>query len=231
MSVNEYVTMFTQLSRYAPHEVDTDEKKLECFLTSLNDGLAYALEARDFESFQGMMNKDLVLENRRGVMEHKRKLVCQHQPSNSSRPRVATSSAGPMFYTTQPQFQPRPQAAGQGFSTPQHQMIQLPNNLRTLAAGNQSVQRTQATQDPQQADRRCYNYGEQRHYANRCPNSRTCVNHPAIATPAPTCGANSVPVAAKQNYARGRVNYVAVEEAQESLMLSLICFSSIRLLQ
>jgi hypothetical protein len=27
ISVNEYVTKFTQLSRYAPHEVDTDEKK------------------------------------------------------------------------------------------------------------------------------------------------------------------------------------------------------------
>jgi hypothetical protein len=27
MSVNEYVTKFTQLSRYASHEVNTDEKK------------------------------------------------------------------------------------------------------------------------------------------------------------------------------------------------------------
>jgi hypothetical protein len=27
MSVNEYVTKFTELSRYAPQEVDTDEKK------------------------------------------------------------------------------------------------------------------------------------------------------------------------------------------------------------
>jgi hypothetical protein len=42
MFVNEYFTKFTQLSRYALHEVDTDEKKQECFL---NDGLAYALEA------------------------------------------------------------------------------------------------------------------------------------------------------------------------------------------
>jgi hypothetical protein len=49
MSVNEYVTKFTQLPFYAPHEVDTDEKKQECFLNGLNDGLAYALEARDFE--------------------------------------------------------------------------------------------------------------------------------------------------------------------------------------
>jgi hypothetical protein len=45
MSVNEYVTKFTQLSRYALHEVDTDDKKHECFLNDLNDGLAYALEA------------------------------------------------------------------------------------------------------------------------------------------------------------------------------------------
>jgi hypothetical protein len=78
MSVNEYVTKFTQLSRYAPHEVDTDEKKLEFFLNGLNDGLAYALEARDFENFQGMVDEALILKNRRGVMEHKRKLVCQH---------------------------------------------------------------------------------------------------------------------------------------------------------
>jgi hypothetical protein len=102
MSMNEYITKFTQLSRYALHEVDTDEKKQECFLNSLNDGLTYALEARDFENFQGMVNKALVLENRRGVMERKHKLVCQHQLSSSSKPRVATSSAGPVFYPAQP---------------------------------------------------------------------------------------------------------------------------------
>jgi hypothetical protein len=51
MSVNEYVTKFIQLSRYALHEVNTDEKKQECFLNGLNDELAYALEARDFENF------------------------------------------------------------------------------------------------------------------------------------------------------------------------------------
>jgi hypothetical protein len=45
MSVSEYVTNFTQLSHYAPHEVDTDEKKRECFLNGLNDRLVYVLEA------------------------------------------------------------------------------------------------------------------------------------------------------------------------------------------
>jgi hypothetical protein len=75
MSVQEYVTCFTQLSRYAPHEVDTDEKKHECFLNGLNDCLAYALKVWDFENFQWMVNKALVLKNHRGVMERKHKLV------------------------------------------------------------------------------------------------------------------------------------------------------------
>jgi hypothetical protein len=55
-------------------------------MNALNDGLAYALEARDFENFQGMVNMALVLENHRGVMECKCKLVHQHQPSSSSKP-------------------------------------------------------------------------------------------------------------------------------------------------
>jgi hypothetical protein len=78
MSMNKYVTKFTQLSRSAPHEVDTDKKKQGYFLSGLNDGLAYALEAWDFERFQGIVNKALVLENHRGVMEHKHKLVRQY---------------------------------------------------------------------------------------------------------------------------------------------------------
>jgi hypothetical protein len=135
MFVNEYVTKFTQLSHYAPHEVDTDEKKHECFLNGLNDGLAYALEARDFENFHGMVNKAIVLENHRGVIDCKRKLVRQHQPSISSKPRVATSSARPVFRPAEPQFLPRPQEAGQGFSTPQHQVIQRPTTSRLLLLG------------------------------------------------------------------------------------------------
>jgi hypothetical protein len=98
-------------------------------LNGLNDGLAYVLEARDFENFQGMVNKALVLENHRGVMERKRKLVRQHQPGSSSRPHVATFLVGPVFCPAQSQFQPKSQAAGQGFSTPQHQVNQRPSNF------------------------------------------------------------------------------------------------------
>jgi hypothetical protein len=63
MSVNEYVTRFTQLSHYALDNVDTNKKKQDWFLNGLNDGLAYALESRDFVNFQDMVDKALVLEN------------------------------------------------------------------------------------------------------------------------------------------------------------------------
>jgi hypothetical protein len=71
--VNEYVTRFTQLSRYAPNDVDTDEKKQDCFLSGLNDGLAYALEGRNYENFHDMVNKALVLEDHHSIMDCKRK--------------------------------------------------------------------------------------------------------------------------------------------------------------
>jgi hypothetical protein len=56
--------------------VNTNEKKEECFLKGLDDGLAYAMEAHDFENFQTMIDEALVLENRRGILTSKHKLEC-----------------------------------------------------------------------------------------------------------------------------------------------------------
>jgi hypothetical protein len=37
MTMNEYLNKFTQMSRYALDEVNTDEKKQDAFLNGLND--------------------------------------------------------------------------------------------------------------------------------------------------------------------------------------------------
>jgi hypothetical protein len=73
--------------------VDTDEKKQECFLNGLDDGLVYALEARDFENFQTMVDKALVLENKRGILSSKRKQEHQTQPNTNSRPHINVNSS------------------------------------------------------------------------------------------------------------------------------------------
>jgi hypothetical protein len=51
MSVSEYRDRFIQLSRYAPDEVDDDERKQEHFKEGLNGPLQYALVAHTFPSF------------------------------------------------------------------------------------------------------------------------------------------------------------------------------------
>jgi hypothetical protein len=126
-----------------------------------------------------------------------------------------------VFCPAQPQFQPRSQSAGQGFSTPQRQVIHCSNIFQTHATGNQSVQRTQAAQNLSPANRKCYACGEKGHVAIRCPNPRTCP--PQQSAPAITHGANSVPIAVKQNYGHGRD--AAMEEAQEVLDVVIGMFS------
>jgi hypothetical protein len=79
--------------------VDTDKKKQVWFLNGLNDGLAYALEAHDFINFQDMVDTALVLENRRGIMEQKRKMQRTGPQGNNMRIRVGSSSQGPNFRT------------------------------------------------------------------------------------------------------------------------------------
>jgi hypothetical protein len=41
MIVNEYLNSFTQLSRYASDDINTDEKKQDMFLNGLNDDIQF----------------------------------------------------------------------------------------------------------------------------------------------------------------------------------------------
>jgi hypothetical protein len=51
MSVSEYRDCFTQLSRYALEEVDTNEKRQECFLEGLIGPMNYQLQSHKFPNF------------------------------------------------------------------------------------------------------------------------------------------------------------------------------------
>jgi hypothetical protein len=69
----------------------------------IDDGLAYALEARDFINFQDMVDKALVLENRRGIMERKRKMQRTGAQGSHKRFCDGSSSQGPIFHPGQQQ--------------------------------------------------------------------------------------------------------------------------------
>jgi hypothetical protein len=64
MTVNEYLNSFIQLSRYAPDDINTDEKKQDMFLNGLNDDFQFQLLNTDYTDFQHMVDKAIVIENK-----------------------------------------------------------------------------------------------------------------------------------------------------------------------
>jgi hypothetical protein len=114
--------------------------------------------------------------NRRGILERKCKQERQCQPNTNSRPRIGSSSAGPIFRPMQQNVQQMPQPSRQGFATPQHQIISCPNDYQTPNTRNQNVQRTTTNQSVIQtpSDKKCYNSRQKGHFAITCPNPRSC---------------------------------------------------------
>jgi hypothetical protein len=87
MSVSVYRDKFTQLSRYAPDEVDTDPKRQERFLDGLIGPLNYQLQSYTSPNFQTLLDKAIGLESkRRELGDQKRKFQNQGQSSSNSRP-------------------------------------------------------------------------------------------------------------------------------------------------
>ena len=92
MSVCEYHNWFTQLSRYAPGEVDSDAKKQKRFLKGLNDGLQLQPMTVVYADYQTLVDRANVIENKhREMKEKKRKLDVQRQLRNT-RLRFATQA-------------------------------------------------------------------------------------------------------------------------------------------
>jgi hypothetical protein len=57
LTVKEYLHKFTELSRFALYEVDTDEKEHDSFLRGLDPGLRTVIGARVYPDFNTMVNK------------------------------------------------------------------------------------------------------------------------------------------------------------------------------
>jgi hypothetical protein len=80
------------LSRYAPDDINTDEKKQDVFLNVLNDDIQFQLLNTYYADFQHMVDKAIVVGNKIREMEKdgKRKVPFSGQSSGSNvRPRFS----------------------------------------------------------------------------------------------------------------------------------------------
>jgi hypothetical protein len=143
MSVSKYRDKFIQLSRYAPRDVEDDEKKQELFLEGLIGPLQYQLVSHTFSSFQRLLDKAIAVENKRFEFGEKRRATNQGQAGSSSRPQYNTT-------------QSTHARGSSGQQTPT-----APLQASTLAgpiAPNTSTNTS------------CFKCGQSGHYANYCPN-------------------------------------------------------------
>jgi hypothetical protein len=84
MSVAEYRNKFSQLSQYAPAEVARDSDKQRRFLKGLYDRLQLQLMSNKYASFQELVDRAIVIDNKRKEMDLKKgKLQGQVSGSNT----------------------------------------------------------------------------------------------------------------------------------------------------
>jgi hypothetical protein len=181
------------LSRYAPNDINTDEKKQDVFLIGLNDDIQLQLLNTEYADFQHMVDKAIVIENKIKEMEKdgKRKVSFSGQSSGSNvRPRFSQPNQffkPPQMNRTQmpmqlqhPQFQ---------MQQPQYQMQKQSAPLqRTLQQMNHRDVQMQPRQKPQPVPRPtsqpshnaqnqggqglgpCFKCGMSGHLTRQCPN-------------------------------------------------------------
>jgi hypothetical protein len=84
--VNEYLNSIIQLSRYAPDNINTNEKTQDVFLNGLSDDIQFQLLNMDNTDFQHMVNKAIVIANKIKQMDKDgtRKVPLYGQPSESN---------------------------------------------------------------------------------------------------------------------------------------------------
>jgi hypothetical protein len=97
MSVPEYLDKFTTWGRYAPNDIDTDEKKRERFLNGLQEELQTYLIAVHHPDLEAMVDAAIMVEdkNKAARESRKRRMMSQGGPSGQRSCSLPPSRATP----------------------------------------------------------------------------------------------------------------------------------------
>nr|CAB3502402.1 unnamed protein product [Digitaria exilis] len=221
MSVCEYRDKFTQLSRYAPDDVNDDAKRQRRFLKGLIGPIKYQLQTHTFPNFQTMLDKAIGCENtRKELSEQKRKFQSSSSGQTSNtRPRYNSSqgyqnrSGGNGGHYQQGQ---QIQHSGQQAQRYPQQTPRTPNQQQNRSGNGTPPVRTNNPATPVPPNG-CFKCGDMGHYANKCPK-----RNPQTPQTQRSDGQRSAQPSSQQgnkgqqNFARGRVNHVTAESAQEA---------------
>jgi hypothetical protein len=214
--VQEYTNAFNYLSQYAPHDVDEDEKKQDCYM----EGLSLKLKAQhskiDFKDFNDLVHKTIRAEYNMNDLEA------------DNRKRAAPSSMGGSSSSQRPCTRPFPPPRIPGFGAPQPMWMarrpptpqgQPPRPSGQPGGGGGSSSSYKGS---------CYNCGGHRHFSRECPSPKKNGGNNASKThvhPSP----NFQKMKNAQPPKRGKLNHIIAEEANEDdqVLVGMVSLQSI----
>src|ERR1041385_6489205 len=162
MTVVGYLDRFTQLSRYSPEDVDTEEKRKDRFLDGLHDGLQVVLVSMQFPDLESLADATIMMEGKlKMAAENRKRRMMQQGGSSNLRLRP-----------TQP---PRP--------APQPQRIPYPAPRPNAPTRPVGVPRP-AGGVPRNPAVICFGCGQKGHYSTECPNKKNVAPRPNAPVPA-----------------------------------------------
>lgn len=150
MSMNEYLTRFNQLAHYALRDVADKEEKIDCFVEGMHEEMRVQLIIQDHLSFHHLVNKALILENERRMMEASRKQKMAAQRQQGSYSQRSVHQGNPSFR----QITAPPPKAPVSALRPSGNVLRTPQPSRQSATTNPAVHL------------HCFSCGEKGHFTN-----------------------------------------------------------------
>src|SRR3954462_7271864 len=166
-AVYEYLEDFNELARYAPEDVDSDEKKRRQFMKGLHEELQPYLASVPYPNFKALVDAAINTENKRKAAFESRKRKAQMQsggPSQQrsrSQPPVRLAPPPPRSHSAGP----RPNNPNRGYSAPR-------------PGGFGYAPRPAAPSCPAGGSSGCFLCGKPCHFARECPSKTNAAPRP-----------------------------------------------------